>query len=174
MLDFIIKENKAFLDSVKAGTPLIKPAQAITWLDSLKSKNVDTIYMLTNGSKYYKLIVGNSIKAITKDVFNDEFGDIKEIALAEEQLPIEETPTETLEPIKEPVKEKPAENIAKKEDEVKKPEPDCEKASVIVEEVEENEKEKERNVCAFPDKDNLKETIKEAIKEAIKELLIKL
>ena len=73
MENFVIKGNKAFLDSVASGTPLKTPNQAQIWLDSLKDKEITTLYILTSGEKYYKIETDIPIKACTKVQFDAEF-----------------------------------------------------------------------------------------------------
>jgi|GEM_PF-4365060 hypothetical protein len=73
MNNFIVKDKTAFLDSVAAGTPLKTPAQAQSWLESLKDKGVTTLFILTSGGKYYKLVSGSPVKASTKAQFDAEF-----------------------------------------------------------------------------------------------------
>jgi len=73
MINLIQKGNKGFYDSVAGGLPLSKPAQAAEWLNEATKKGIDTLYILTLGKRYYKVVKGGNISAISADAFKSEF-----------------------------------------------------------------------------------------------------
>ena len=123
MENLIIKGTLAFLDTIKAGTPLKTQSQANEWLANYAKQGIETLFMLTKNSKgddvYYRISNGKTIAPITYDVFKADFLDVPDPRLndelfadteAQEELPIIEPVAE--EPV---VEESPQEEVVKEE-----------------------------------------------------------
>jgi hypothetical protein len=116
MENLIIKGTLAFLDTIKAGTPLKTQSQANEWFANYAKQGIETLFMLTKNSKgddvYYRISKGKTIAPITYDAFKVDFLDVPDPRLndelfadteAQEELPVIEPVVEQPEEVAEPV-----------------------------------------------------------------------